>query len=271
MTDDPARTVSHDGDIVRIDGKPVRLEFLVRDAFWADDRAVVLLDPQVFLDDPGGARRNPRGPVRNLRAYAPSGELLWEAEQPEADEVDREDHLATDRQVVAPQVVGGHRKALAVLGAVDLDHEWQTAPAHVEVDPAAGALDDDLPTRFGQPAVPAQPGEVQLTERVRAVRDVREQLSDQVRAPVVRSRPPHRRKVTRSHQPVACRRLARASSTSTARHTPPFIVTASGCAPPMPPRPAVSTTRPASVPLKWRAAHSAKVSNVPCTMPCEPM
>ena len=29
MTDDPARTVSHDGDIVRIDGKPVRLEFLV--------------------------------------------------------------------------------------------------------------------------------------------------------------------------------------------------------------------------------------------------
>ena len=86
MTDDPARTVSHDGDIVRIDGKPVRLEFLVRDAFWADDRAVVLLDPQVFLDDPGGARRNPRGPVRNLRAYAPSGELLWEAEQPEADD-----------------------------------------------------------------------------------------------------------------------------------------------------------------------------------------
>ncbi len=88
MERDPERAVSHDGDIVRIDGKPVRMEFLVRDAFWADDRAVVLLDPEVFLDEPvwGGARKNPRGPVRNLRAYAPSGELLWEAEQPETDD-----------------------------------------------------------------------------------------------------------------------------------------------------------------------------------------
>ena len=48
--------------------------------------------------------------------------------------------------------------------------------------------------------------------------------------------------------------------TSTARHTPPFIVTASGCAPPIPPRPAVATSRPASVPPKCCAAHSAKVS-----------
>lgn len=82
------RAVTFDGDIVRIDGKPVRMEFMVRDAFWSAGRAVVLLDPDAFLDDPvwGGARRKARGPVRNLRAYAPSGELLWEAEQPETDD-----------------------------------------------------------------------------------------------------------------------------------------------------------------------------------------
>ncbi len=88
MQGEPARTVSHDGDIVRIDGKPLRMEFMVRDSFWAGDRAVVLLDPRAFLDEPvwGGARKQARGPVRNLRAYAPSGELLWEAEQPEVDD-----------------------------------------------------------------------------------------------------------------------------------------------------------------------------------------
>jgi hypothetical protein len=88
MQDDLVRTVTYDGDIVRIDGKPLRMEFMVRDAFWAGDRAVVLLDPKAFLDDPvwGGARKKARGPVRNLRAYAPSGELLWEAEQPETED-----------------------------------------------------------------------------------------------------------------------------------------------------------------------------------------
>jgi hypothetical protein len=42
---------------------------------------------------------------------------------------------------------------------------------------------------------------------------------------------------------VATRLSRRAWSTSTMRHTPPFIVTASGCAPPMPPQPAVSVQR----------------------------
>ena len=84
MTADPKRTVTHDGDIVRIDGKPLRMEFIVRDAFWADGQAIVLLDPHAFFDDPAyGGRNAPRDPVHNLRAYAPSGELQWEAEQPE--------------------------------------------------------------------------------------------------------------------------------------------------------------------------------------------
>ena len=88
MTRDRDRTVTHDGDIVKIDGKPVRMEYMVRDAFWADGRAIVLLDPSAFLDNLafGVARRRSRDPVQNLRAYAPSGELLWQAEQPEVDD-----------------------------------------------------------------------------------------------------------------------------------------------------------------------------------------
>jgi hypothetical protein len=84
MTTNKPRTVSHDGDIVRIDGKPLRMEYMVRDAFWAHGKAIVLLDPHAFLDHPAyGSRKAPRDPVKNLRAYAASGELQWEAEQPE--------------------------------------------------------------------------------------------------------------------------------------------------------------------------------------------
>ena len=88
MPPEPARTVSHDGDIVKIDGKPLRMEYMVRDAFWADGRAIVLLDPDAFLDMPtyGVARRKSRDPVQNIRAYSPSGEMLWQAEQPEVDD-----------------------------------------------------------------------------------------------------------------------------------------------------------------------------------------
>ena len=88
MRPDKERAVSHDGDIVKIDGKSIRMEYMVRDAFWADGRAVVLLDPHAFLDDIayGKARRRPRDPVQNLRAYSPSGEILWQAEQPQADD-----------------------------------------------------------------------------------------------------------------------------------------------------------------------------------------
>lgn len=86
MKGDKERAVTHDGDIVRIDGKPIRMDHMVRDAFWANGHAVVLLDPDTFLDEPGGARKRPRDPIRNLRAYSPAGELHWEAEQPELDD-----------------------------------------------------------------------------------------------------------------------------------------------------------------------------------------
>lgn len=87
MKSDRAHAVTHDGDIVRVDGKPLRMDYIVRDAFWDQDRAIVLLDPTAFLDDPAyGARKRSRDPVQNLRAYSPSGQLLWQAEQPELDD-----------------------------------------------------------------------------------------------------------------------------------------------------------------------------------------
>jgi hypothetical protein len=86
MMTNKRRAVSHDGDIVRIDGKSTRMEYMIREAFWADSRAIVLLDPDAFLDSPGGARKKSREAVHNLRAYTPAGELIWQAEQPKQDD-----------------------------------------------------------------------------------------------------------------------------------------------------------------------------------------
>ena len=56
------------------------------------------------------------------------------------------------------------------------------------------------------------------------------------------------------------RREIRDWSHSTQMTTPPFMVTASGWAPPMPPRPPVSVIVPLSVPPKRLAAIAANVS-----------
>ena len=56
------------------------------------------------------------------------------------------------------------------------------------------------------------------------------------------------------------RRVTLRGSQSTQIATPSFMVTASGWAPPMPPRPAVSVIVPARVPPKRLAATAAKVS-----------
>jgi len=53
-----------------------------------------------------------------------------------------------------------------------------------------------------------------------------------------------------SRKPCFKRRIARSGSTSITRPIPSFIVMAIGCAPPIPPRPAVTTTFPASDPPK---------------------
>ena len=67
------------------------------------------------------------------------------------------------------------------------------------------------------------------------------------------------------------RRVIRAWSHSMQIATPSFMVTASGWAPPMPPRPAVSVMVPARVPPKRLSATAAKVSKVPWRMPWVPM
>ena len=56
------------------------------------------------------------------------------------------------------------------------------------------------------------------------------------------------------------RRSTRLGSTSATRTAPPFIVTASGWAPPMPPAPQVTVSVPESEPPKRFSAIAAKVS-----------
>ena len=81
---DTAYSVTHDGDIVRVAGRAIRMEYMVLDAFWAHGRAIVLLDPAAYLDSVAYSRgrRKSREPLHNLRAYSPGGEVLWHAEQP---------------------------------------------------------------------------------------------------------------------------------------------------------------------------------------------
>ncbi len=76
---------------------------------------------------------------------------------------------------------------------------------------------------------------------------------------------------TRPQYPDWIRRSIFARSTSTTSATPPFSVTASGWAPPIPPHPLVSTRRPARVPPKLSWAAARKVMYVPCAIPCVPM
>lgn len=85
MGNEKGHSVTHEGDILRINGHPTRIDYMIRDAFWAHGRAIVLLNPDAYLDNPayGAQRRRSRKPVQNLRAYSPAGELLWQAEQPE--------------------------------------------------------------------------------------------------------------------------------------------------------------------------------------------
>jgi len=81
---DTTHSVAHDGDIVRVSGRALRMEYMVLDAFWSHGRVIVLLDPAAYLDQVAysGGRHKSRHPLRNLRAYSPGGELLWQAEQP---------------------------------------------------------------------------------------------------------------------------------------------------------------------------------------------
>ena len=71
---------------------------------------------------------------------------------------------------------------------------------------------------------------------------------------------------------VSSLRRIRAASTSTQRIAAPAMVAARGCAPPMPPSPAVRTVRPErSGEPKCVSPAAANVWNVPCRIPWVPM
>lgn len=63
---------------------PIATEYPIADAFELDGRWIVLLDAEAYLQDPGYSLDRRRGvePLRNLRAYANGGRILWEAEFP---------------------------------------------------------------------------------------------------------------------------------------------------------------------------------------------
>ena len=79
------KNITYAGNELVLDGGSILTEFPIQDAVDLGQRIVVLLDPDSYLGDPayGKDRRRGNNPVRNLRAYARSGELLWEADFPE--------------------------------------------------------------------------------------------------------------------------------------------------------------------------------------------
>jgi hypothetical protein len=79
------KIIERAGDELAIEGGSLRTEFPIQIAVELDHRIIVLLDPDSYLGDPtyGEDRRRGNNPVRNLRAYARSGKLLWEADFPE--------------------------------------------------------------------------------------------------------------------------------------------------------------------------------------------
>ena len=98
-----------------------------------------------------------------------------------------------------------------------------------------------------------EPAREQLGQDLGGVADEpdRDRLAGAARLVAPTAAPRRGRRVSRSRYRVSRRRSMRAGSTSTHRATPPFIVTASGCAPPIPPSPPVSVDasreRPAEV------------------------
>jgi hypothetical protein len=63
----------------------------------------------------------------------------------------------------------------------------------------------------------------------------------------------------------------RADGSCGPRKAAPVMVAANGCAPPMPPMPPLTISLPARSPPKCFSPAAEKVSNVPCTIPWEPM
>jgi len=77
--------ICHSGSVVTVDGVAWATEYPVKEAFALTEAVCVLLEPDAYLSDAAypKERRRGKGALRNLRAYSPTGALLWEAEFPE--------------------------------------------------------------------------------------------------------------------------------------------------------------------------------------------
>ena len=78
-------SVSWQADTLVIDGRPFSFAYPIREAFDLDNKIIVLLDPNAYLNVPsyGKERRRGKNALRNLLAVTADGEMLWEAEFPE--------------------------------------------------------------------------------------------------------------------------------------------------------------------------------------------
>lgn len=80
------KAVTYQGRTVTVDGTSYTMPYEIREAFGLDEIAIVLLDPNAYLNDPtyGKERRRGVNPLHNLFGIDNSGRVLWEAEFAEA-------------------------------------------------------------------------------------------------------------------------------------------------------------------------------------------
>src|SRR5699024_5740710 len=84
--------------------------------------------------------------------------------------------------LVVPQGIVHRGQTLLVLHPVDLHTDLQLLPPHVQVDPASRSTADPLPGRLREAVLTAQPGEVELPQRLYPAGDLPEQVLQQLPA-----------------------------------------------------------------------------------------
>jgi hypothetical protein len=92
---------------------------------------------------------------------------------------DAQHPFRAEDDLVRPEGVAHRVEGEGVVPAVDLHDEARRLPRHVEVDAPAGQPAHDLAAGLGQAPAPAEGGEVELAERLCAVRDVAHDAGDE--------------------------------------------------------------------------------------------
>lgn len=97
-------------------------------------------------------------------------ELAWG--QSQTDHRHSDHALAGGDAIVLAQGVINRIECKGVMSTIDLDHQADVIPGHVQVDPPAGTFSKRLVSWRGQTHGTGQAGEVELAQRVRAVGDI---------------------------------------------------------------------------------------------------